>query len=227
MVSSSQVNLWCWRLDGPDEALNRLEAELSPVERERAGRFVFEEHKREYIWAHGRMRQILGELIDVAARDVHLVHSEYGKPALRGHELFFNLSHAGGHAVLAVSFDVDLGVDIERVRPVEAGLSKRFFSHGENLSLAKLDDSDWLGGFFRIWVGKEAVAKAIGLGLSLDLSLFDIDIDVDQGCAVVPLIDAECSVMRLRYRRFPVEPGLIGCVALCSDREVEILRHGF
>ncbi|MEM9241244.1 MAG: 4'-phosphopantetheinyl transferase superfamily protein, partial [Pseudomonadota bacterium] len=203
MMSSSsiQVHLWCCRLDGSDSELNGLESDLSTFERERAGKFVFDEHRREYIWAHGRMRQVLGDLMGVAARDVCFVYSRYGKPALRGKEFFFNLSHAGGYAALAVSFDVDLGVDIERMRPVEADLSKQFFSPGENESLAKLDDDDWLAGFFRIWTGKEAVAKAIGFGLSLDLSLFDIDDNLDQGCAVVPLKDSDRSVVRLRYRR--------------------------
>lgn len=225
MYSSVQVKLWCWRLDGPDETLNGLEAELSPVERERAGRFVFKEHRRDYIWAHGRMRQVLGGLIGMAPGDVGLVYGDYGKPALTGHELFFNLSHAGGYAVLAVSFDVDLGVDIERIRPVDAGLGEQVFSPGENQSLASLGGSDWLRGFFRIWIGKEAVTKAIGLGLSLDLSLFDIDVDGDQGCVTLPLNDADRPAMRLRYRRFPLKPEVIGCVAVCADREIEISHH--
>ncbi len=227
MSSSVQVSIWCWRLDGPDEKLRSLEAVLSPLERERAGRFVFDEHKRDYIFAHGRMRQLLGGLTSEAAGDVRFDYNEHDKPALPGNELFFNLSHAGGYAALAVSSDVNLGVDIERLRPVEPGLSKQFFSGGENEALAKLDESDWLSGFFRIWTGKEAVVKAIGLGLSLDLSSFDIDVDTDQGCAVVPLNAADPSVIRLRYKRFPVTSDVIGCVAVCADREIDIVRHEF
>jgi 4'-phosphopantetheinyl transferase len=173
------------------------------------------------------MRQLLGGLLGMAPRDVGFVYNEHDKPALPGNELFFNLSHAGGHAALAVSSDVDLGVDIERLRPIEPGLSKQFFSACENEALAKLDGDDWLSGFFRIWTGKEAVVKAIGLGLSLDLSLFDIDVDKDQGCAVVPLNAADPSVMPLRYKRFPVTSDVIGCVAVCADREIDIVRHEF
>ncbi|MEM8948045.1 MAG: 4'-phosphopantetheinyl transferase superfamily protein [Pseudomonadota bacterium] len=227
MSSSVQVSLWCWRLDGPDDERDSLEAALSPPERERAGRFVFDDHRRDYIFAHGRMRQLLGGLLGVAAKDVGFVHNEHDKPTLAGNELFFNLSHAGGYAALAVSSDVDLGVDIERLRPIEPGLSERFFSRRENRSLASLDGDDWLAGFFRIWTGKEAVVKAIGLGLSVDLSSFDIDIGADQGCAVLPSDEADHPRRRLRYKRFPVDAAVIGCVAVCADREIEIVRQGF
>lgn len=82
-------------------------------------------------------------------------------------EITFNLSHAHGRALVAVSRAQEVGVDLELVRsdvPVE-NLSRRFFTQSEYTTIMQSAPEQRAAIFFRYWVAKEAVLKAQGIGL--------------------------------------------------------------
>ena len=94
-----------------------------------------------------------------------------GKPTLDGAPPF-NLSHAGDYAVL-ITGERDVGVDIERVRPIDCmRIAARFFHPDEYAYLKALPDP--LDAFFSIWTLKESYGKATGRGFSLAPSSFCI-----------------------------------------------------
>jgi 4'-phosphopantetheinyl transferase len=72
----------------------------------------------------------------------------------------FNLARSHELALVAVALGVDVGVDIERVRPLPeyAAIAERFFPPSER---EDLDERD----FFRRWTRIEAKLKARGVGL--------------------------------------------------------------
>ena len=96
-----------------------------------------------------------------------------GKPFLAGFDnVHFNLSHSGTYAVCA--FDSDpVGIDIERIKPVKAGIAERFFSSEEQqfLDACSVDKAK---AFFTVWTRKEAFLKAVGKGLRMDLRSFSV-----------------------------------------------------
>ena len=79
----------------------------------------------------------------------------------------FNMSHAHGRALIAVSQGQEVGVDLERIRlDVEVEkLSERFFSPSEHATIMQSTQEQRATKFFRYWVAKEAVLKAQGIGL--------------------------------------------------------------
>jgi 4'-phosphopantetheinyl transferase len=79
----------------------------------------------------------------------------------------FNMSHAQGRALIAVSMGQEVGVDLERIRQgVEVDkLSERYFASSEHALIMQLAQEDRAAKFFRFWVAKEAVLKAQGIGL--------------------------------------------------------------
>lgn len=84
--------------------------------------------------------------------------TELGKPFFPSHpDRWFNLSHAGGLAVCALSDGGPVGVDVEPVRPHAAGLPAYVMTPDE---LAAFDGS-WED-FARVWTLKEAYAKYLG-----------------------------------------------------------------
>ena len=88
--------------------------------------------------------------------------TENGKPFFKDlTSLKFNLSHAGGIAVVAVS-DCDIGVDIEFIRDdVDTQrIAERFFAPTD----IKNED------FFSLWTKKEAYSKMLGSTLAPNLS---------------------------------------------------------
>lgn len=84
----------------------------------------------------------------------------------------YNLSHSGDYTLLALS-DNEVGVDIERIKPVDLRLAEKFFTKKEWEAI------EGAGGgalrlFYRTWVIKEAYLKALGVGLNRPLNSFEV-----------------------------------------------------
>jgi len=82
------------------------------------------------------------------------------------------LSHSGDIALIAVTRDCEVGVDIERIRPdvVSDKLSERVFSELELAHLNAVYNSLRVAEFFWLWARKEALVKCKGTGLSEKLT---------------------------------------------------------
>ncbi len=173
------------------------------------------------------MRELLAPHLGVRPADVVFCENAFGKPAIDGGSpIRFNLSTSEDMAVLALSDGgVELGVDIEWVRPLENDdLARRYFSRAEQVALAKLPEEDRLRGFFRCWTLKEAVVKAIGEGLSIPLDQFDVSVD---GRDPPELLGArerfEAEWKPLSLAQFSPAPGFVGAVALRSALSAEVI----
>lgn len=179
---SLPTDLWIWSLDRTDAEHATFRSLLTASETARADRFVKSQDGHRFAVGRGRLRQILGLYLDQPPDriDFDLVHQK--KPVIAGGPAF-NLSHTGGWAALIVTPDhdaLDLGVDIEGIRPFEPGLPKRVFSPAEQRELATLPQSHHQRGFFHGWTRKEAVIKAVGSGLTADLKGFDVSLSPGQ-----------------------------------------------
>jgi 4'-phosphopantetheinyl transferase len=153
---------------------------LSDDERTRAARFHFHKDALKFVAARASMRSILAECTHVAAREVRFLYAKHGKPSLADNpaDIRFNLSHAGDRAILGVTLERDVGVDIEVIRrDLEfEKLAERFFSLHERACLRELSAEKKMQFFFRVWTCKEAFLKAQGFGLTRSLDSFDIDL---------------------------------------------------
>jgi len=124
----------------------------------RAARFATNELRLRYLRAHGALRAVLRRVTN--ARLEFALH-EKGKPYLPlAPEVRFNLSRSHDRALIAVSTEVEVGVDIERIRPMVnySAVAERYFPPDE---AAPVDEVD----FFRRWTRIEALLKARGDGL--------------------------------------------------------------
>ena len=129
------------------------DAVLTDDERARAARFVRDRDRVRYIASHAALHSLLG--------DREVASGDNGKPYVVDGSLHFNLSHSGDYALIAVSPDADVGVDIEqhRERVSWREIGARFFTPREIEAMQSPAD------FFRFWTIKEAVLKASGSGL--------------------------------------------------------------
>lgn len=130
----------------------------APEEAARAARFATAELAQRYLAAHAALRAILRRQ---TAAPLDFGIREKGKPyLLQAPEVRFNLSHSRSRALVAVTKDVEIGVDIEWIRPMERwrDLVERFFPPGDKQPADELD-------FFRSWTQLEALWKASGVGL--------------------------------------------------------------
>lgn len=101
-----------------------------------------------------------------------IAYGEKGKPYFQDASLAFSISHAKGLTVCAVErcesgVSSGLGVDVERLdgRSGESMLriAERWFTACERAAFSESPDAMQ---FFRIWTGKEALAKWSGEGLA-------------------------------------------------------------
>ena len=107
-------------------------------------------------------------LARAAGRPVTLDRQPQGKPYLAAYpRLKFNFSRTKGMALLAIADDVEVGIDIERLRPMPdlERIAERFLPPGDADELAAVPEPDREREFFRRWARAEALWKAAGLGL--------------------------------------------------------------
>jgi 4'-phosphopantetheinyl transferase len=152
MLNPGEVHVWRVRL-------NR--GETSPptaAEAAHAGRFATPTLRRRYLRAHAALRDILGS---VTAAPLDFALHEKGKPYLAlAPQIRFNLAHSREVALVAVALDVEVGVDIERQRPLTeyAAIAQRYFPEGYTAPTSVRE-------FLRHWTRFEALLKAHGAGL--------------------------------------------------------------
>ena len=82
--------------------------------------------------------------------------NEFGKPL--SEDVNFNISHSKG-VVVFVKDNIPIGIDIEKIRPVENSLVE-YISSNEEREYIKSDIN-----FYEIWTNKESLTKAIGTGI--------------------------------------------------------------
>ena len=90
----------------------------------------------------------------------------------------FNLSHTQQVALLAVTLDKDVGIDIEHIdRKTDwKGICQRFFTKPEQEALFSLAESQQELAFYTLWTRKEAYMKVLGTGLSLSPTEFTLTV---------------------------------------------------
>jgi 4'-phosphopantetheinyl transferase len=172
--------VWQWDLDRRDGDLDGHWAMLSTEERERAGQFCLERHRRRYVAGRGELRRILGRYLALAPHAVTFGYGAQGKPFCAaqpaGSEIRFNLSHSENVAALAVSNGFEVGIDIERIRRIEENVPLEVFSARECAAFIALPDAERQAVFFENWARKEACLKALGTGFTLPPMHFEFDL---------------------------------------------------
>ena len=151
---------------------------LSPAEDIRARRFHFDRDRNRYVRGRGFLRCQLGQATGQAAAGLVLAEGPQGKPFLQGNAIWFNMSHSRDLAVLAISHDGPLGIDLEFVdRAVDiAGLAQSCFCPHEIETLDALSPAARPGRFFAFWTAKEACMKLTGKGMALAPRMIALDL---------------------------------------------------
>jgi 4'-phosphopantetheinyl transferase len=182
-IAADQIHVWAWLLDSSLGLTAREEAQLGLLdakELERFHRFHFACDRARFAIAHVNVRRILGAYLDREPERIVFRTNSFGKPELAAEAqtrpLRFNLSHSRSIALLALSTETELGIDVEDLRPIQLDLAESYFSPTELAALSSLQGEAWLNGFYHCWTRKEAILKAEGVGLNLPLNSFDVSL---------------------------------------------------
>ena len=206
------LDIWHINLDQDAMSLPQV---LDEKEKARAEKFHFEHHKRQFMVSHIATRLILASYCATDPAKLIFKHNTYGKPFLAHHEqLLFNISHTDEMALCAVSDGDELGIDIEKKRPITCiEMAERFFSATERKLFADLQPGQQQDAFFCCWTRKEAYIKAKGLGLSLPLEQFSVTLTPDLPAALLSSEFAAEDVARFRLLDIAVADGYKAALA--------------
>lgn len=195
-LSSDTINIIRIPLAASDSQLDRLRGLLSPDESARADRYKAPQPKRHFIVCRGMLRTLLASCLHQEAREIEFVYGDHGKPSLKlsgtpTNSIEFSVSHSSDQALIAITKDRRLGVDIERIDPAVRilKLATRFFSPRESAELLQLPEADQLSGFYRGWTSKESYLKATGFGLSFPLSKFTVSLNPHREAELIEVVD--------------------------------------
>lgn len=166
--ASDAIHVWRASLALDDRGYARLYDTLSVDERDRASSFLFDRDRRRFVAARGALREILGRYLGTAPHRLRFRLGPLGKPAIAGDLPHFSVSHSGELALFAISRSTEVGVDLERVRPVVhlERIVERFFSARERQAFSGCPADRREHVFFECWTRKEAWLKARGEGLA-------------------------------------------------------------
>lgn len=173
-----------------DVAHPGLIAWLDAGERARLERIRGPADRRRFLVGHALARAVLGAVTGRSPAAVRLAvrcprcGGPHGKPQADGAR--FSLSHSGARAAVAVTRDVEVGVDVEHLHAPRDDdlLAATVLSPGERAAVAALPAARRRSGLLRCWTRKEAALKATGDGLAAGAARVEVTAP-DQPAAVV------------------------------------------
>ena len=178
LLHGGEVHVWTLHLPEAKSGLDQFYGTLSADEIERAESFVFERDRIVFVLTRGVLRCLLANYLNETPASIRFAFNEFGKPELheRSHpRLRFNVSHSAEYSLLAVSRDMEVGVDIEWIDSrVDVGLASDILSDKDYDQFRALPDQLKRDAFYRAWTRKEALIKGVGRGLSIPLKSFDV-----------------------------------------------------
>jgi 4'-phosphopantetheinyl transferase len=179
------VQIWLVQLDAYSAGV-ALEG-LAEFEYARAARVAFARDGERFLASRHALRKLLAAALGRAPRDLVIEADEFGKLVLaEANALQFSLSRTADVALIGLSRNRAIGVDIEEVRtvPEVEELARDHFTVDER--------AEWSGAtaalrdrvFLTCWTRKEAYLKAGGGGLSHPLDSFAVSVAPDRPAVV-------------------------------------------
>ena len=160
---------------------------LDASERERWARLRGARARRGFALCRAALRGHLGQRLDCSNERLAFGAHRHGKPFAivnrRPVPYGFNVSHGGGHGLIAFAAGASIGVDVEERSPRRdlEGMAARVCGWNERAALAAFEGQEQTNLFYRIWTLKEALLKALGAGFACDPTAFEVPPGVLQG----------------------------------------------
>lgn len=196
ILENNGMHIWRAKVSENIKYLNSYWNFLSSDEQIKANSFYFAKDRNRYLVSRVILRKLLGNYLgNIQYNDILFEQTEYGKPYLANsvniNNIKFNLSHSGDAVVYAFTRNIDIGIDIEFINKdlIIDDIIEQCCSVQEKMKLQELSCNCKYDYFYKLWVMKESLVKAIGLGLSFDLREVSVDFSKDELITVTNIIN--------------------------------------
>lgn len=202
----------------------RLARYLCARERERAERFHFQADYERYVAARAALRLQLGALLGCDPKSLLFQYTSYDKPILEKCGIEFNLSHSGDWVLFAFTGCGEVGVDIEKIRPIPdmRDVAKVNFAASEFALWESTPEADRVAAFYRCWTRKESFIKAIGEGLSCPLDSFEVSFGLHQPARLTSVQGDQALASHWWMADLPGFAGYAAAVTACCENPRDI-----
>lgn len=123
--------------------------------------------------------KILSEFLKIKEDSFIFGRDEFDRPFLKApkfKKIDFNISHSEDYVLVAFHSEVKIGVDIEKIRPIDMKIMENVFTD-EEIGYVESDKNLSLERFYELWSLKESFVKAVGEGLSYPLKNFHFEFE--------------------------------------------------
>ena len=182
LLSPGELHIWQVSLHSTHALLEQFKSGLSEDDLARVPFFEFEKVRDSYVTSQGALRNLLSGYLHIPPNLVKIGRRRKGKPYSNDDPgLYFNMSTSGKLAVFAFSRDSEVGIDIERIRPLPDldDMIRRNFTDSE-IRFINTKPEERISRFFRFWTVKESYLKAIGEGMRLRPDSLEFSIEKDR-----------------------------------------------
>lgn len=148
---------------------------MSEEKQDQVNRFQFTDDKKRTVTGEMLARLAIAGWCNVSPESIVFYKDKNGKSFAECLAVEFNISHSQDIVVCAVD-NKPVGIDIEKIRPINLNVAKRICTDEELAYLfgytpndedfKQLPNNTTLTRFFEIWTAKEAYGKCIGIGIS-------------------------------------------------------------
>lgn len=224
-LTQGAVDLWIVSLPIKPTLLASLEHFLNTKESENLKSFRNKILRDNAVASRGSLRFILSKYLGKSPNLIAIDTNKYGKPYIPDSNLKFNVSHSGKYILVALSKDIDLGIDIEQVTNdfAYSDIVDNFFTEGEKSSIYAQSSASEMA-FYRAWTRKEACLKAVGKGLSIDLQDIEVTCAANEPAKVIKFKNHDQDWQLLEI---DIESQYIASLALRSVRPCYIKKINF
>jgi len=225
-INKHTVHIWHIIMSDHPPPAHYLEL-LSDAEQQRIVRYRDDSQRHQQLHLRLVLRKILASYLKLSAAQLKLTRTVLDKPILAPGcyplDLRFNLSHSGCRAVLAVTCDRDIGVDLEQeTRPRNVvPLARRYFSESIVRALQRHQGQQQLVDFLRLWTQYEAYKKAQGLGLRGNESKLTLSAEPFPANQFRPLFDAPGQ---WQTATLALPAGWLGAVVVANEQARQRLQ---
>ncbi len=218
-LEDDDIHVWRFPLTAGGKYRHLMDG-LADDEVRRAERFLFEHHREHFVVGRFRVRQLLAHYVNQNPASIVYAYDNLGKPRFAAEhwnqEIRFNFSNSHDGGLLAVTRASEIGVDIERLRPLSdmMGLARRYFAESESRQLLALPPPERTAAFFRFWTRKEAYLKAVGKGLTFPLRSVEVTMADDQQCRICHIDHDVKAAKQWSLRHLEPGDGYVGAFAV-------------
>ncbi|MDH5428732.1 MAG: 4'-phosphopantetheinyl transferase superfamily protein [Nitrospirota bacterium] len=221
-LEPGDVHIWRAPLSESSAYASRFRPYLSDQEIIRSNRYRIPHPQYQFVITRGILRTLLSHYISVPTSELLFENQAHGKPMLvtpSAHPIQFNVSHTRGMALIAITLQHAVGIDVERIdRTVhDRDIAERYFSKRESTYLMSLSPPERTQYFFAFWTCKEAYLKMEGRGIAGGFAHCEILLETDRPEAGLSLLNQQAETDPCLLYRITAGSAYVGALAVAGS----------